>query len=304
MSSNHFFSEKYIVQYPAIDHIINCILDASVKIAKLVNQIPLHLMTADKTTGTKNTHDEHQTSLDISADNLFIDNLKSIPEIYAMVSEEQDQIINCSQDGRYTIAFDPLDGSSNIGYNIPVGSIFGIGYGQDPLTSIPIISGYVLYGPSTILIICAEEIVNGYLYTDQWQKIYHDLKIPQHGNIYSINEGNEKYWSEETKRYIQSLKSSGRYSLRYAGSMVADIHRILLSGGVFYYPSDSKNVNGKLRQLYEINPMSHIISTAGGLSFNPFVECLNCPVTDIHQKSPILIGSPINIQEALSILLL
>ena len=245
-----------------------------------------------------NIHGETQTSLDVYANMLFRDSLMKIGSVKAIVSEEDNDITMVNEDAIYTVAYDPIDGSSNIDLNIPIGSIFAV---YDTNTEI-VMAGYILYGTSTVYVLAINKEVTIFALDDknQWVLTQSNVTIPTSGVNYSINEGNEKYWTPDTKRYIAGLKDVGKYSLRYIGSMVADIHRTLLVGGIFIYPSDTKNSNGKLRQLYEVNPMSYIIEAAGGVSYTGRgkVRCLDVPIVDIHQKCPIFIGSVSNVDQA------
>jgi len=251
---------------------------------------------------TCNIHGESQTSLDVQANILFQDYLTPISCIKSIVSEEDDEITMVNLDGKYMVAYDPIDGSSNIDLNIPIGSIFGI-YDNNIIKC----SGYILYGSGTVYILAINKEITMFTLddTNQWVLTQNKIRIPLKGPSYSINEGNEKYWNDETKHYIRELKLVGKHSLRYIGSMVADIHRTLLTGGIFIYPEDVKNPNGKLRQLYEVNPMSYIIEIAGGVSYSGSnkVRCLDVPIEDIHQKSPIFIGSINDVEDALNIML-
>lgn len=246
-----------------------------------------------------NIHGETQTSLDVYANMLFRNSLMTVASVKAVVSEEDDDITVVNTNADYTVAYDPIDGSSNIDLNIPIGSIFGV-YNTDNEV---VCSGYILYGPSTTYILAVNNEVTMYALdnTNQWILTKSNVKIPLRGINYSINEGNEKYWTQGIREYIKELKCIGNYSLRYVGSMVADIHRTLLIGGIFMYPGDTKNPNGKLRQLYEVNPMSYIIETAGGMSYTgqKKVRCLDIPIVDIHQKCPIFIGSVDNVEQAI-----
>lgn len=286
--------------------IIRSVGDIGIIIAKHMRNLPTCSTALDsshnhKTPGN-NIHGETQTTLDVYANGLFRDCLKKIPCVKAIVSEEDDDITVVNKDADYTLAYDPIDGSSNIDINIPVGSILAV-YGPDAKI---IASSYIIYGSATLYVLAIDNSVSMFALgdNDKWILSKENILVPSTGIYYSINEGNEKFWSSETKQYIAELKRSGRYSLRYVGSMVSDIHRTLMKGGIFIYPGDYKNPNGKLRQLYEVNPMSYIIESAGGLSYRggDMIRCLDVPVTDIHQKCPIYIGSRTDVQRAMEII--
>lgn len=239
----------------------------------------------------------------------------------AMASEENDDIIPIPANydcGKYVLMFDPLDGSSNIDVNVTIGTIFSIlkrvtpdgtpgklddflqpGYKQ-------VAAGYAIYGSSTMLVYTAGYGVYGFTYdpgVGEFLLSHDDIKIPEHGKIYSANEGNYHKWSENMRRYIDWAKmdipeeNKKAYSMRYIGSMVADVHRTLLYGGVFLYPADVKSHKGKLRLLYEANPMSFVLEQAGGKASTGRERILNIQPESLHQRTPLIVGSPKNVDE-------
>jgi len=234
-----------------------------------------------------------------------------------MVSEENEEamLLDAGDDAHYTVAFDPLDGSSNIDANVTIGSIFciwrrttnGKPTVEDLLQSGDSIlaAGYTCYGSSTQLVLCIKGFaVNCYTLDPslgEFVLTHPNIKIPNRGAIYSINEGNAQYWDKQVTQYVHSRKfpEKGKkvYSLRYIGSMVGDIHRTLLYGGIFMYPADSKSPDGKLRLLYECFPMSFIAEHAGGASSNGRQRILSVQPKKIHQRSPIIIGSKDDVEE-------
>lgn len=252
--------------------------------------------------GKTNIQGEEVQKLDELANNLMIDYLSKSGEFFALASEELDEPIfpEEGKDAKYIIAFDPLDGSSNIDVNISIGTIFSIhkrvnsdisdflqeGYKQ-------VAAGYVIYGSSTMFVLSTGNGVNGFTLdpsVGMYLLSHPDIKIPEKGKIYSINESNDKKWIDKgLKEYIESLKDEG-YTSRYIGSMVADVHRTLIKGGVFIYPADSKNKNGKLRLLYEGSPMAFLITQAGGIAKSGKENILNIKPTDIHQRVPVFLG--------------
>jgi fructose-1,6-bisphosphatase I len=231
-----------------------------------------------------------------------------------MASEEEEDIIHIPDKfkiGKYVLIFDPLDGSSNIDANISIGTIFSI-YRRTSSDGKPgtlhdclqqgmnqVAAGYVVYGSSTILIYTAGHGVHGFTLDPSFGEFilsHENIRCPEKGSIYSINEGNYKYWHPGLKKYIKYLqeedKLTGRpYSSRYIGSMVADIHRNLLYGGIFMYPADSRHPDGKLRLMYECNPMAFIVEAAGGVAVDGTKRILEILPESLHQKTPIFIGS-------------
>ncbi|CAG8480786.1 6827_t:CDS:2 [Acaulospora colombiana] len=234
--------------------------------------------------GTQNISGDDQKKLDIISNEIFINALRSSGKVSVMVSEENDEAIIVEEGlkGKYCVVFDPLDGSSNIDAGVNVGTIFGIYRVQEgssgDISDVlrpgreMVVAGYCMYGSSANMI-----------------------KIPSRGKIYSVNEGNSKYWDEACTEYFQSLKSppegKSPYSARYIGSMVADVHRTLLYGGLFAYPSDKKSKNGKLRLLYECFPMAFLVEQAGGKATTGTTRVLDVVPEEIHSRCPIFLGS-------------
>jgi len=211
---------------------------------------------------------------------------------------------------KYIVHFDPLDGSSNIDANISIGTIFSIYRRvsksgpatledclQDGLKQVA--AGYVVYGSSTIMVYTAGKGVYGFTLdpsVGEFLLSHEKMKIPKKSKTYSINEGNYSKWDKGVKKYIDYLKENDKetsrpYTSRYVGSLVADFHRNLLYGGIFIYPADEKNTNGKLRLMYEANPLSMIVEQAGGRSTNGKRRILEIQPTDLHQRTPLFIGS-------------
>jgi len=204
--------------------------------------------------------------------------------------------------------FDPLDGSSNIDCGVSIGTIFGIYMVKDTNNvtienalqpgSKLVAAGYCMYGSSCTFVLSTGYGVNGFTLDPSLGEFiltHPNIKVPKKGKIYSVNEGNAKNWDEPTTKYVESCKfpqdGSSPKSLRYIGSMVADIHRTLLYGGIFMYPADLKNPNGKLRVLYEVFPMSYLMEQAGGQAFTGKQRALDLVPEKIHDRSPIFLGS-------------
>lgn len=265
--------------------------------------------------GEVNVQGESQKKLDVYADEQFISALKAGGECCAIASEEQEDIYpihdEISKNAKYVVLIDPLDGSSNIDVNASIGTIFSIYRRISPVGSggtkadclqkgnQQVAAGYVIYGSSTMLVYTTGRGVNGFTLDPSIGEFclsHPDMKIPENGKIYSINEGNYVHFPEGIKKYIKHCQEIDEatkrpYSSRYIGSMVADLHRNMIKGGVFIYPQTTKAPNGKLRLNYECNPFSFIIEQAGGKSSDGKTRILDLEPTELHQRTPIVIGS-------------
>lgn len=265
-------------------------------------------------TGDTNIQGEQVKKLDIFAHNMMFNAMDHGGHLCVMASEEEEDIIHIPSKfrlGKYVLLFDPLDGSSNIDANISIGTIFSIfkritpdgtpGTLEDCLQEgfKQVAAGYIVYGSSTIMVYTAGHGVHGFTLDPSFGEFllsHENIKTPKRGRTYSINEGNYLYWHAGLKKYIKWLqeedKATGRpYTSRYIGSMVADIHRNLLYGGIFMYPADSRNPNGKLRLMYECNPMSFIVEAAGGRASDGCRRILDIKPEKLHQRTPVFIGS-------------
>jgi len=268
-------------------------------------------------TGEVNVQGEEVKKLDVYANNLLTNVMQTGGHACAVCSEENVEFIPVPPiyadnilENKYICHFDPLDGSSNIDANISIGTIFSIykrisTKGPGTLNDClqpgieQVAAGYVVYGSSTILVYTAGEGVHGFTLdpsVGEFLLSYENMKIPAKSKTYSVNEGNYSKWHNGVKKYIDYLKSedkeSGRpYSSRYVGSLVADFHRNLLYGGLFMYPADLKNKNGKLRLMYEANPLAFIVEQAGGIASDGKNRILNIIPTGLHQRTPLFIGS-------------
>jgi len=264
-------------------------------------------------TGENNVHGEKVKKLDIYAHEMLIKAMDHGGHFCVMASEEEEDIIHLpphQKIGKYVLLFDPLDGSSNIDANISIGTIFSIykrvseGNGHGTLEDCiqpgykQVAAGYIVYGSSTILVYTTGQGVYGFTLDPAFGEflLSHDeIKIPKQGRIYSLNEGNYFSWPQGLKNYIKYLQANlfdGKpYQARYVGSMVADIHRTLLYGGIFIYPGDKRNPKGKLRLMYECNPMSMIIEAGGGRSTDGKKRILEIQPESLHERTPIYIGS-------------
>ncbi len=256
--------------------------------------------------GQTNVQGEEQQKLDVIANIRFMRALSKGGEVCAIVSEEEDAVIDLqNSSGKYVVAIDPLDGSSNIDVNISIGTIFSIYRRKTPIGS-PITeedimqpgrdqvaAGYVLYGSSTMLVYTTGNGVNGFTYETSLGEFFlshPNIQAPKTGKIYSINEGLELQWKTGIKEYIDNHKE-GLASARYIGSLVADFHRNLLKGGIYLYPSTKENPNGKLRLLYEANALAFIAEEAGATATDGEQSILDIMPTSLHQRTPLFIGS-------------
>ncbi|MBI5971101.1 MAG: class 1 fructose-bisphosphatase [Deltaproteobacteria bacterium] len=268
--------------------------------------------------GGKNIHGEEVQKLDELANSVIIKTMEHGGHLSGMASEEMESFVKI--DGRYPkggylLVFDPLDGSSNIDVNVSIGTIFSVLRCQAgrELTEADFLrpgaqqaaSGYILYGTSTMFVYTTGHGVHGFTLdpsVGEFLLSHEDIKIPEFGKIYSINEGNTKYWFPGTSKYIERLKSSDNdCCARYIGSLVSDFHRNLLKGGVFLYPGDKKSKNGKLRLLYEANPLAFIVEQAGGAASSGEGRILDIVPQGLHQKTPLIIGSRKNVDEAAAV---
>ncbi len=264
--------------------------------------------------GTTNIQGEKVKKLDVYANQQFISALGSGGETCAVASEENDELVpittKVSQNAKYIVCIDPLDGSSNIDVNVSIGTIFSIYRRADSNRQITeadflqqgatqVAAGYVIYGSSTMLVYSAGRGVNGFTLDPSIGEFclsHPDMRCPEDGTVYSLNEGNHARFPEGVKQYIKYCQvednATGRpYSSRYIGSLVADFHRNLLTGGIFIYPSTAKSPKGKLRLLYECNPLAFIIEQAGGKASNGQDRILELVPTSLHQRTPLFIGS-------------
>jgi len=273
--------------------------------------------------GATNIQGEEQMKLDIYANETLISVLENSNECAGIASEENDEQVcfddEFSVNSKYVVLFDPLDGSSNIDVNAPIGTIFSI-YRRvselgKPCTTEDFLqpgntlmaAGYVIYGSSTMLVYATKLSCNGFTLEPSIGEFclsHPDLKCPENGKIYSVNQGNTCRYSEGMKSYLEYCMENNKeenrpYSHRYIGSMVADIHRTLIKGGIFIYPADKSNINGKLRLQYECNPMAFLMEAAGGTASDGTQRILDIQPTELHQRCPIFIGSKNMVHKAL-----
>ncbi len=259
-------------------------------------------------TGATNTFGEEVQKLDEFSNKLLVDTLISSGQVHALVSEEMEEpVFAQKKSGQYIVFFDPLDGSSNIDTNCPIGTIFSIYHKDGGLLqqgSKQIAAGYVLYGSSVMFVYSSGSGVNGFTLDPAigaFLLSHPNIKIPAAGQIYSINEAYESRYDKGLQAYLKHLKQEGNSRGRYVGTLVADAHRTFIKGGIFLYPKDTKQPEGKLRLMLEVNPFAFLTSQAGGIALgannkNP----LTIAPKHIHELSPFIMGSPKNIQTYLS----
>ncbi|MES2838485.1 MAG: class 1 fructose-bisphosphatase [Bacteroidota bacterium] len=294
------------------------IINREVNKAGLVNDIT-------GATSTENIQGEVQQKLDVFANNQFIFALQARGEVCGVASEENEDIIifesEISKKGKYIVLFDPLDGSSNIDVNVSIGTIFSIYRRlnpEEPISEKDFIqagnrqvgAGYIIYGSSTMLVYTTGHGVNGFTLDPSIGTFclsHPNIRIPEDGKIYSVNEGNRSQFPKGVLDYVDYCQSDDKatnrpYTGRYIGSLVADFHRNLLKGGIYIYPGTDKAPDGKLRLLYEANPLAFIVEQAGGMASNGKTRIMDIVPSKLHQRVPLFIGSKNMILKALDYL--
>ena len=268
------------------------------------------------TAGITNAQGEEQKKMDVYANEKFKSALEARDQVCGVGSEEDNEVIifnqEMNQNGKYVILMDPLDGSSNIDVNVCVGTIFSI-YERISEKGAPakledflqpgvkqVAAGYIIYGSSTMLVYTTGSGVHGFTFDPSLGVFclsHENIRIPDDGNIYSINEGNYRYFPEGVKQYIKFCQDIDEsdcrpYVSRYTGSLVSDFHRNMLVGGIYMYPSFANYPDGKLRLLYECNPLAFLAEQAGGVATNGTRRILDINPTELHQRAPFFVGSP------------
>jgi len=276
--------------------------------------------------GSENIQGENQMKLDVFANDTFIRALRSMGEVCGVASEELEDFIafddEAHNESKYVVLMDPLDGSTNVDVNVSIGTIFSI-YRRISPVGTPVTledflqpgreqvaAGYVIYGSSTMLVITTGHGVNGFTLDPSIGTFclsHPNMRFPERGQIYSINEGNYVHFPVGVKRYLKYCQeldpASGRpYISRYIGSLVSDLHRNMIKGGIYIYPTGTKNPQGKLRLLYECNPLAFITEQAGGRATDGFTRILDLQPTELHQRVPYFVGSTAMVLEAESFL--
>lgn len=264
-------------------------------------------------TDRMNISGDEVKKLDEFADETIFKAMDHAGHLCVMASEENEDLLHIPADyphGKYVLLYDPLDGSSNIDANVTIGSIFSIyqrvsATGEGTMEDVlqpghrQVAAGYVLYGSSMMFVYCTGHGVHGFTLdpsVGEFLLSHENIRIPRKGTIFSMNEGNYGRWEPRMQEYARYLKeedaATGRpYSSRYIGSLVADVHRTLLYGGIYCYPGDTKNPNGKLRLVYENNPLAYIVENAGGAASNGRRRILDIQPGSLHERSPLFVGS-------------
>ena len=293
----------------SIDSLNKVILDISNAAIKISNSIRNNNKLESKKETSQNADGDKQKPLDIFADECVFESLNN-SSVAAYCSEEQDGMTTIDKNGKYLIFCDPLDGSSNIGNNISIGTIFSIlpfynGSIENSLKqngNSQLCAGFFVYGPQTTLILSLGKGVHSF-YLDnknsQFNILNPNIIIPKSTSEFSINSSYRRYWNDKVKNYIKNCEDGSdgirekNFNMRWVGSLVADASRIFERGGIFLYPQDKreKNKSGRLRLTYEANPISFLISQAGGKATNGSIDILNVEVNEIHQRVPFIFGS-------------
>lgn len=293
---------------PLLPEVINSISNACLLINREIRLGALDNILGSAHTG--NIQGEEQKKLDVLSNRIMIDTLSSNPAIAGLASEEEDSFVSANSDGQFLVLFDPLDGSSNIDVNISIGTIFSVlAKPSGALTTESFLqcgrqqlaSGYVLYGPQTILVLTLKHGIAMFTLNEQnqFQLTQENPQIPATTAEFAINMSNQRHWHPAMQKYIAELlagKTGNRgkdYNMRWVASMVAEVHRILMRGGIFTYPQDNRNPDkpGKLRLMYEANPMSLLIEQAQGAATDTKQNILDIQPCGLHQRVAVVLGS-------------
>lgn len=311
--------EEFKYSSGELSRIINSIRLAAKVVNHEVNKAGLVDITG--AVGTQNIQGEAQQKLDVYANDVFIQTIINREIVCGIASEENDDFItihgkNQSNDNKYVLLIDPLDGSSNIDVNVSVGTIFSVYRRVTPIGTpvtledflqpgtAQVAAGYVIYGTSTMLVYTTGHGVNGFTLNPAIGTFYlshPNIKFPNAEKIYSINEGNYLQFPQGVKdylKYCQSEEGNRPYTSRYIGSLVSDFHRNMLKGGIYIYPQTSKSPKGKLRLLYECNPMAFVAEQAGGKASDGFNRIMEIKPTELHQRVPFFCGNTSMVEKA------
>lgn len=260
--------------------------------------------------GTGNIQGEEQKKLDVIANHILIEKLKHNPAVAGLASEEEDDFVAANENGTYLVLFDPLDGSSNIDVNISIGTIFSVLKKPEGTLKTEhflqkgreqVAAGYVLYGPQTLLVLTFKQGVAMFTLNNDGEFIHQPttIHIPEQTAEFAINMSNQRHWEAPVQQYISELLAGStgvrgkNYNMRWVASMVAEVHRILMRGGVFLYPKDARDPNkpGKLRLMYEANPLGLVVEQARGASSNAHQSILTIQPESLHQRVAVILGS-------------
>lgn len=310
--------ERYIIEqerlYPeATGELSGLLYDIALAAKMIANKVRMAgLADIIGATDHQNVQGEIQQKLDVIANDMIIKAMDHTGRLCAMASEEEPEIIPIPDQfrcGKYLLMFDPLDGSSNIDVNVPVGTIFSVvrkitrgsrGELEDALQPgrRQVAAGYIIYGSSTMMVYTTGQGAHGFTLDPQIGEFllsHPDIKIPEHGRYLSVNDSYEQVWDEPTRALMRRYRGlDGQrepMNVRYVGSLVADFHRNLLGGGLFAYPANTKSPRGKLRLLYEANPLAFVVEQAGGMATDGTRRILDVEPTELHQRTPLFMGS-------------
>ncbi|MCH4246424.1 MAG: class 1 fructose-bisphosphatase [Acinetobacter populi] len=268
----------------------------------------------------ENVQGETQKKLDVISNDMLVEALQNDPAVAALASEELDDLTPANASGQYLVLFDPLDGSSNIDINMCVGTIFSIlATEANPVTTEDffqngrkqVAAGYVLYGPSTMLVLTTGQGVNMFTFDPESKEFVltnENVQIPQETQEFAINASNQRHWEQPVQQYISELQAGktgvrGKdFNMRWVACMVGDVHRILTRGGIFLYPYDLKDPKkaGRLRLMYEANPMSFLVEQAGGKSSTGRQDIMDVQPNNLHQRIPVILGSKEEVERVVS----
>lgn len=287
---------------PKLASVVATMAAASAEIAAVLRLAPIAGQTG--LAGHTNVQGEAQKALDVISNDIVLNHIRRNPQISILVSEELDEAVHIENQGGFMVATDPLDGSSNLDVNVTVGTIFSVLDARKGLLqqgSAQLAAGYAAYGPATSLVLTLGTSTSVFTLDGSGTFVLTQERVavtPASGE-YAINTARERFWDAATRGYVaenvagETGAAGKRYNMRWVGSMVADIHRILMRGGIFMYPLDSETVNkgGRLRLLYEANPMALLVEAAGGKSTTGRAQILDLVPTGIHQRVPVILGS-------------
>ena len=302
-----------IGQNDGLGAVIMAIADGSVRVQQQVQQAAL--ADALGTTGETNVQGEIVQRLDAASSDIFVETLSRSGHVAAIGCEEIERpvIVEGEVADGYIVLMDPLDGSSNIDVAVSIGSIFGI-WQKNPGETVnddsllrpgnqQVAAAYVVYGSSTVLVLATKDSVQGFtldIESGSFAVTHPNIKIPADCPYYSTNEGNNKVLDEPTQKAITLLRD--KYSLRYVGSLVADFHRNLLKGGIFAYPADTNRKEGRLRLMYEANPLGYVAEQAGGAASTGYERIMDIIPKELHQRTPLILGNKNVVDETVSVI--
>ena len=302
-----------IGQNDGLGAVIMAIADGSVRVQQQVQQAAL--ADALGTTGETNVQGEIVQRLDAASSDIFVETLSHSGHVAAIGCEEIERpvIVEGEVADGYIVLMDPLDGSSNIDVAVSIGSIFGI-WQKNPGETVnddsllrpgnqQVAAAYVVYGSSTVLVLATKDSVQGFtldIESGSFAVTHPNIKIPAECPYYSTNEGNNKVLEERTQKAITLLRD--KYSLRYVGSLVADFHRNLLKGGIFAYPADTNRKEGRLRLMYEANPLGYVAEQAGGAASTGYQRIMDIIPKELHQRTPLILGNKNVVDETVSVI--